>query len=141
LILRARVKWRGLRPEILFLALALTLGLAVLLVNPPFQAADESDHFWRAFQISEGTVVGQKLENNAGGQLPVPVILVVNTEGIAFHSEKKMTWELFLKKLQPPFLRWNDAVPRDFAAFPHTVVYPPVAVVPHAAGVEGGGNL
>jgi len=35
------------------LALALS-GFAVAVLNPPFQVCDESNHFFRAFQISEG---------------------------------------------------------------------------------------
>jgi uncharacterized membrane protein len=123
------------RPHTVYLVLALSFGLAVLAANPPFQAPDEGDHFYRACQLSEGVIFGQVRDKIAGGELPIPLIVVANTEGIAFHPEKKMTWEIFRRKLQPSFLRWNDAVGRSFVGFPHMVVYPPVSYLPQTIGI------
>lgn len=121
-----------LRPEVVFLFLTLTFGFAVLFANGPLQAPDESDHFFRAFQISDGTIVGEKVNGSAGGQLPVFLMQWADMEGIPFHYEKKVTTTLFRKKLDPLFVDWSKA-PHDHGHFPHTVIYPPLGYAPQAA--------
>ncbi len=123
-----------LRPENVFLGLALTFGLAVMIANPPFQAPDEGDHFYRAFQISEGTVVGEKGFGNAGGALPVIAFRVADPENISFHPEVKMTAAIWRKKADPAWIDWSKAE-RAFCGFPHSVVYPPTSYVPQAAAI------
>jgi uncharacterized membrane protein len=129
-----------LKPEILFLVLACSFGLAVLVANAPFQAADENDHFFRVFQLSEGTLIGEKLGNEAGGELPQPAIDVTNTEGIPFHYETKMSYRLFERLSHPVFVDWGRA-PRVYHAFPHTVVYPPAGYLPQTIAVFFGRHL
>ncbi len=126
-----------LRPEKVFLVLALTFGLAVMIANPPFQAPDEGDHFYRAFQISEGTMVGQEGFGNAGGSLPVIAFRVADPENISFHPEVKMTAAIWRKKAEPAWIDWSKAE-RAFCGFPHSVVYPPTSYVPQAAAIFTG---
>ena len=125
---------RSFQPPVVFLVLASTFGLAVLVTNPPFQAGDESEHFVRAFQISEGTMVGQKGFGNSGGDLPIVAFRVGDPEGISFHYEKKMSQAVFLKKLNPLFIDWDKA-PRTFCGFPHSVVYPPAGYLPQTLAI------
>jgi uncharacterized membrane protein len=49
-----------LAPERVFLFLALCYGTVLLLITPPFQAPDEPNHFYRAYQISEGRFTAVK---------------------------------------------------------------------------------
>ncbi|PTX92579.1 DUF2142 domain-containing protein [Opitutus sp. ER46] len=122
-----RLAW--LRPERVFLAVGLVFGLMNLFLNPPFQAPDEPDHFFRAFQLSEGKLVGVRRGQQSGGDLPLPIMAVADTEGIAFHPEKKMSVAIIQKKLAPAEVDWTHA-PRGYAHFPHTVVYSPVTYAP-----------
>ena len=135
-----RIALESLEPETLFLILTCTFGLAVLFANPPFQAPDENDHFTRVFQLSEGTLVGERHGNTAGGQLPRAAVDVTNTEGIPFHYEKKMTYGLFVRLLHPAFIDWRSA-PRVYCAFPHTVVYAPAGYLPQTLAVFLGRHL
>ena len=135
-----RTTMERLRPETIFLTLACSFGLAVLFANAPFQAPDESDHYTRVFQLSEGTLLGEKRGNIAGGELPQPAIDVTNTEGIPFHYEKKMTSALFARLLHPVFIDWSGA-PRSFSIFPHTVVYAPAGYLPQTVAVFFGRHL
>jgi uncharacterized membrane protein len=48
-----------LKPEVVFLYFALVFGLSLLVTVPPFQAPDEQHHFFRAYQVSEGIMVGK----------------------------------------------------------------------------------
>jgi uncharacterized membrane protein len=128
---------RWLQPERVFAAITLSFGLAVLLLNPPFQAPDEPDHFYRAFQLSQADVLGQRHGKSAGGDLPTAAIVVADTAGIPFHPEVKMSAALFRKKLDPMFVDWNT-VPRGYAHFPHSVYYPPPSYTPQAISIAIG---
>ena len=48
-----------LKPEVVFLYFALMFGLSLLVTVPPFQTPDEPHHFFRAYQVSEGIMVGK----------------------------------------------------------------------------------
>jgi uncharacterized membrane protein len=123
-----------LKPETVFLVLACSFGLGTLIANPPFQAPDENDHFARVFQLSEGTLIGEKRGNMSGGELPKAAIDVTNTEGIPFHYERKMSFSLFKRLSHPAFVEWSKA-PRSYSNFPHTVPYPPAGYLPQALAV------
>ena len=131
---RLRILAESLRPEVVFLLLACSFGVAVLFANAPFQAPDENDHYFRVFQLSEGTLLGEKRGSDSGGVLPVAAADVTDTEGIPFHNERKMTYALFGRLLHPVFVDWSRA-PRAFHGFPHTVVYPPAGYLPQTLAV------
>jgi len=44
----------GIQPERAFLIVGFIFGVAILILTPPFQVPDEPQHFFRAFQLSEG---------------------------------------------------------------------------------------
>ncbi len=52
-----------IKPEILFLILGLVFGLMFLLVTPPFLVGDEGTHFFKAYDISEGHLFPNKINN------------------------------------------------------------------------------
>jgi uncharacterized membrane protein len=130
----------GLQPERVFLALALTFGLAVLAANPPFQAADEYEHFFRAFQLSEGTLIGQKQGINSGGVLPVAINGIATPGDIPGHPERKVTKVYFHDKAKPATLDWKTA-PRGYLWFPHTVINSPLGYFPQLCGITVGKSL
>jgi uncharacterized membrane protein len=131
---RLRIIAESLRPETIFLILSCSFGLAVLFANAPFQAPDENDHYFRAFQLSEGTLIGEKRGNDSGGELPAVVANVTQTDGIPFHNQRKMTQALFERLLHPAFVDWSRAQ-RVFHGFPHTVVYPPAGYLPQTLAI------
>jgi hypothetical protein len=131
---RLRNSIEHLGPEALFLVLACSFGLGVLLANGPFQAPDENDHYARVFQLSEGTLIGERRGGAAGGELPKAAIDVTDTEGMPFHNERKMSRSLFVRLLHPAFVDWSKA-PRVYESFPHTVVYGPAGYLPQTVAV------
>src|SRR4051812_45562025 len=78
------------QPDLVFAVLAGVFGLAILLVNAPFQAPDESDHYYRAYQVSEGGWVATRINESAGGHLPEPVHDVTDVGPIPFHPDNKI---------------------------------------------------
>jgi uncharacterized membrane protein len=63
----------GSRPHLVFLVLALIFGLSFLVVTPPFQVPDETNHFLKAYQISTGQLMGVKEMGRVGGYVPKEV--------------------------------------------------------------------
>lgn len=57
-------------PEKIFIILGLLFGITFLVINPPFQGADECIHFGKAIDISEGHIIPKKIGNNAGFTIP-----------------------------------------------------------------------
>src|ERR1700743_3381737 len=59
---------------LLFTLIALVAGLIIVHEVPLFWGLDESAHFSRAYQVSEGQFLPQKLpDGNYGGSLPASV--------------------------------------------------------------------
>ncbi|HEX3730829.1 MAG TPA: DUF2142 domain-containing protein [Opitutaceae bacterium] len=130
-----RSGWERLQPPAVFLSLGLVFGLAVLAANPPFQSADEYEHFFRAYQVSAGKMTGERRGDTAGGWIPAYLNAVGVTEGIPFHPERKMTAVIFRRKLNPLWVRWGttpDSSPVGFVSFPHTALYAPSGYIPQA---------
>lgn len=73
------LKFISKKPELAFVALALTFGLIYTFKLAPLRGTDEFTHFARVYQISEGTLWEQKVPgNNYGGQLPSNVNNMIN---------------------------------------------------------------
>ena len=60
-------------PQRFFLLTALTFGLLVIFITPPFQVPDEINHFYRAWQLSEGQFLPVKNDARVGGFIPKSV--------------------------------------------------------------------
>ncbi|MER3433396.1 MAG: hypothetical protein C4288_08190 [Leptolyngbya sp. ERB_1_1] len=45
-------------PERAFLILSLIFGMMFIIALAPFQSPDEPAHFYRAYQLSEGKIIG-----------------------------------------------------------------------------------
>ncbi len=60
----------GIKPQTLFLIIGLIYGLGFLLINPPFQGADDDMHFDKALYLSEGQIIPKVLNHYAGFYVP-----------------------------------------------------------------------
>ena len=126
---------RTLKPEWVFVALALVAGLCMVFVTGPFQAPDEFNHFSRAYQISEGQFLGERADGRAGGWLPEGIINArVAFAGVAFHPKVKIQSKVMKRLWREPF----DANRKVFYGFPNTVLYFPLCYLPQALGIAAG---
>lgn len=128
-------------PVRLFCVLATLFGLALALLTPPFLVPDENRHFYRAYQLSRGELVGtvgtinfnrQEDGHNvpgklAGGVLPVAVIetgtsalRVTSWMGNAVFRPSDL-WRLFQVRVNPAEQRFEPFF---------MTTYSPVAYVP-----------
>ncbi len=123
-----------------YFLIGLLFSLLFGVTTPPFQVLDEHHHFFRAYQISEGTFISTKVANQTGDQLPTSLFQLfeaVKTGEIAWNNAKKFDPEwlgpLFQKKLEPET--------RMFLNFPNTALYSPVNYLPQSLAILLGRTL
>lgn len=123
-------------PEKVFVTIGLIFGILFLLITPPFQAADENNHYYRSFQISSGQIIAEKQQDEVGGFLPENLVTTTQkiSAGIPFNPEAKQKPENIFSLLNVP-LESNNKV---FIAFPNTAVYSPIPYLPQITGITLG---
>ena len=63
-------KLRLVAPERIFAILVSVFGILFLIVTPPFQVADEYEHFYRAYHVSESHLMAEKFDKRLCGSNP-----------------------------------------------------------------------
>lgn len=122
------------KPENQFLVIGFIFGILFLIITPPFQAADEDRHFFRAYQIAEGGWIPAVHEGQAGGWLPKSVVKAgFSTYPMRWKRDQKTTRQDTLSLFQEP-LNSSD---REFREF-RSAIYTPVAYLPAAAVIRIG---
>lgn len=122
--------------ERFFLIGSFLTGLVLIFLVPPFQSPDENSHFFRAYQISEGKWMGEKLnENRLGGNLPSSLgAMDVAFKPLRYQYDQKIGLTDLLKehsrKLRP--------ATRVFTDFPNVAYYAPFPYLPQALAVAMG---
>jgi len=125
-----------IRPEIVFLAFAPIMGLACLILTPPFQVADEPSHFFRIVQIAEGGIVGERRGAESGGEIPAGLISMAEhfVDGNAASGEVR--WDRNKWASVKPYLaQRSDLSERRFLDFRNMTRYAPVVYLPQVVGV------
>jgi uncharacterized membrane protein len=129
--------WSALRPlaepHIVFLLLGAFFGLILVFTTPPALVGDEPNHFFRAYQISDGVIVGLKNENARGGWIPKTVL----------ETNRKLVGDIEMNhdvKFDTNLIREVGAIPLNeedkiFVPFHNTVVYAPVPYIPQVLGI------
>ena len=121
------------RPELYVLILGSVFGLLFVFLVPPMQGADETNHFLRAYQISEGSFISGYANNSVGGTLPAGIVrfsrVAVWNAGPG-NSGDKVVKDDFKNIISIK----NDGT-RVTATFTNTAAYSPVAYAPRVAGI------
>jgi uncharacterized membrane protein len=115
---------------------AAVFGLLFLIITPPFQTPDETVHFLRAYQVSEGNFVVDQIGNKSyGGNLPKSIGSTVDLTAehpvLQFAANAKYNW---YNTSRATSIRLNpsDKTTYDFSA---TAQYPPTDYAPQAIGI------
>jgi uncharacterized membrane protein len=138
------------KPEKAFIFITLFFGILCLLITPPFQVADEFQHFYRAYQVSEGQFISEKRIINCygreistpatlclGGMLPKSILTTVQNVSsveLRFYPERKQNIQEILALLNLPL----NPKERIFIKFPNAALYSPVPYLPQALGMAFG---
>ena len=124
-----------LKPQVVFLVLALTAGLAMVFVNAPFQVPDEGAHFWRAFHVSQGDWTSSRKGDAVGGEIPKSVAAITQTyDYLIGHPEIRVDRDAFGADLNRPF-EGNTIIFKDFFT---QALYAPTVYLPQAIGIALG---
>lgn len=94
------------------MVLSAVFGLSMMIALPLFEAPDEPVHFYRAYQVGEGKVIGETYNNVSGGYVRPAV------EG--------------------NYDAGPEELPETFIPFPSSVIYSPLGYLPQAAGIDLG---
>lgn len=123
----------GARLVRLFLIVGTVAGLAFALLVPPFATPDEATHFFRAYQLSEGTIFAEQRGDRVGGTLPASVERDVHTVDTAGPAP---SWSRIREVLGR-----SSGGRRMFVDFPNTALYPPVTYAPQVVAIATGRAL
>lgn len=122
---------RGVKPEWFFIITAIVVEALLLAFIPPLQMPDEQNHFYRAYQVSEGHFLPEKNGNRLGGYLPASFAefsdLFTKASGNEYYRVRR---EDILSSFHIA-VRETD---RQFMDFPNTSYYSPVSYMPQALG-------
>jgi uncharacterized membrane protein len=122
-------KLNKLSPHILFVFLAAFFGLLTLIITPPFQVPDEINHFYRAYQISEGNFIPIKQDKRIGGNLPASLTKITEPFiGLSWNLHAKTNSKTIAEQFKTPL----NPKERRFLDFPNTGMYSPVSYFPQS---------
>jgi len=121
-----------IRPETFFVIFASIFGLMLLILTPPFQSPDEINHFYRAWQVSEGNFMAVRQNNRLGGYIPASLVKITEPfvdliGNMHAKTNRKIICEPFNIKLNREEKRFVD--------FPNTAMYSPVSYFPQATAL------
>lgn len=115
--------------ENVFLLFAIIFGGLFAFITPPFQVPDEVNHFYRAYQISEGNFTSIKQNGRVGGYVPESLVLFAD-------AYKKLPYNSY-SRINREYLRNTKKIPLQsdiviFKDFPNTAYYSPVSYIPQS---------
>jgi uncharacterized membrane protein len=123
----------SLRPARVVAAIGLVAGLAFMVLTPPLGGYDESVHFLRAYQVSQGGLIATHRGHQLGGRVPEQLradLSRIFTDGLfAPHDRTEFRHRL-----------WDRPAtgPKTFVDFASAAVYSPVVYAPAAAAIAIG---
>ncbi len=121
-----------IKPHSFFLVVSLTFGLVFLILTPPFQVPDEVNHFYKAYQITDGHWLSEKKDHRLGGYVPKSFIkLAAPFLKLRWNMNAKADFETIRKQFLIS-LDENDSI---FVDFPNTALYSPVSYLPQALAI------
>ncbi|MFM2269387.1 MAG: hypothetical protein RL757_2828, partial [Bacteroidota bacterium] len=113
------------------------VGILTVFIVPPFQVPDEFNHFFRAWNVSEGHVTGKMRDARVGDELPKTVYdFAAPFRQIPFHCETKINFFQHFQQFWTA--KKSDFSERQFIDFPNTAVYAPTAYLPQSLVIKVG---
>lgn len=122
--------WHGI-VILVFLLCALFSASFLVLNMPPFQNADETNHFLRADNVSRGYLIGRRIGGGTSGGIAAPEIDRADRpfDAPKFHPERKVA----LSQYQAARLKFDQ--PGAEILFPNTAIYPPFFYAPSVLAI------
>lgn len=129
---------KDLAIEKIFLLLAALFGFLYVFILPPFQSVDENTHFYRAYQISQGSFVSKNINTQIGDELPSSLSNFFNNHmRLIRNIDEKMNSETiknnFQIKTEPQNIKFTE--------FRNTSLYSPTCYISQVPGILLGNIL
>jgi uncharacterized membrane protein len=131
--IRLRLDWA-------FVLIALIFGNALIVLNPPFQTADEAQHFFRAWQITQGELIsrGKTPLGEAGGYLPTSLdTFWQRFKPMTMHPERNTSARFIFDSFKIP----TQPEKQSLIPFGNTAHYFPINYLPQCLGIGVGRAL
>ncbi|AIQ38143.1 MULTISPECIES: DUF2142 domain-containing protein [Paenibacillus] len=111
-----------------FVVLSLSIGIIMVFLFPPFDHLDELEHYYRAYEVSEGKFINQTVDGQIGNYIPYSLISTVDKVRYIHQTgfQYKIVDEAFSMKLNPD----ERTFYRNYAS-----IYSPVLYIPQALGI------
>jgi uncharacterized membrane protein len=128
-----RRQWHTHTVETLFLVMGLGFGLLFVFLVPPTQAADETTHFYRAYQLSDGDILSQPVQQGYGALLPRAVYTVSRQlfGNIPSHYDRKFNYHQIPALLHRD-INSQDRIPVHIEG---ASVYSPAGYIPQVIAI------
>ncbi|MCB0526315.1 MAG: DUF2142 domain-containing protein [Lewinellaceae bacterium] len=110
----------------------LVFGFLIALLVPPFQSPDEYNHFFRAYQVSEGQFFCEKRDARLGGKLPASLSALRDS---FLYLKNNYDARLSLQGLKNGLSISLDPDNRKFTDFANTAIYAPTGYLPQALAI------
>jgi len=125
-------KIQKIKPDLFFISFACFFGLTILLITPPFQSPDEINHFYRAYQISEGQLIAVKQDNRIGGYIPESLVKITEPFlGLCWNMHAKTSYKTIIEQFKTPL----EPDKKIFVDFPNTGMYSPISYLPQSVSI------
>ena len=126
----------NLRPDFAFLILAFCFGLIFLLSTPPAQAPDDTEHFYRAYQVFKGDWIAIRNNDLVGGPLPKELAVISKMVPRGIKGRQQYPADV-LKMIQSTD---HSTQPGEtmFFKFPNMALNFPFLYLPQALGIAIG---
>lgn len=114
--------------------LIVIVALTYVWITPPFQAPDETLHFFKAYAVSVGGVISVSDEGSLGYHLPVAI---ANLAEIQFPPNPYTTQAMRYdpRAILAAWAEGSDLKATKFVPFPNMAPYSPTMYLPQAAGI------
>ncbi|MEN9613510.1 MAG: hypothetical protein RLZZ628_4324 [Bacteroidota bacterium] len=114
-----------------FTILAFLFGIFAVVLIPPFQSPDEYNHWYRAYQLTEGVWKGVRTADaRLGGVIPIRMQqCVAKFQPLKFDYARKTGFDTIQQYLKLPLEKEKTA----FVDFTNTAMYAPTAYIPQVA--------
>ncbi|MCL6570977.1 MAG: DUF2142 domain-containing protein [Bacillus sp. (in: Bacteria)] len=108
-----------------FLITAIPIGLALVVIIPPFDQLDELEHYYRSFEVSEGKLINQQTERGLGNYIPASLIETVYD--VRYIHQTGYKYSIVKEAFQNKLHSEDRVFLRNYASS-----YPPLIYVPQA---------
>lgn len=121
-------------PARAFLVVGSLFGLFFVFLFPPFQIIDEQTHFFKAYAIAEGSLIGHRnTSGNVGDDLPVSLSVGAAPYGrLIFRYDQKQSPRQTLRDVSLPL----NPAQMNFVPFRNTIIYPPLTYLPQIIAIK-----